>query len=260
MVYMPIFIRPTLTAILIACSLGVCSLSATSANSDLTTTTEANSTMPTFSINYIVENDYVKAGEAVFKLSKAANRYQLVLETKPTGMFRFTKKGKIREIAELPSLNPPFLSEKYSYTNFGDQNRSFTSVYDRQTGEATVVRGGNPTTIPIDAGAVDRLSMTLAIMHQLHDTPEIKNFAINSVDNNGMQTFSFVSRGQTQLKTDIGTLTTTRIDRQRSNSNRNTITWFAALEPGTIPVPVQIEQYKRGKLTARLKITRHTSE
>ncbi len=211
--------------------------------------------LPTFSVSYTLQNDYITGGEAKFRLTKKENHYQLLLETKPTGVFRLSKKGKIREIAELPSLSPPFLSNKYSYTNYGDKSRSYTSVYNREIAEATTIRGGNTTRTPIDANAVDRLSMTLTLMQLLRDQPEATSFSIDTIDATSAQANSFVSRGQETLKTGIGTLTATRIDRQRSNSNRNTITWFAAIGPDNLPVPVQIEHYKRGKMTVRLKIT-----
>lgn len=211
--------------------------------------------MPTFSITYTLENKYITGGEAEFSLMKRDGHYQLTLETKPTGMFRLSKKGKIRELAELPSLQAPFLSDKYSYTNFGDQDRSYTSMYNRNIGEATVVRNSNAKKVPMDTESVDRVSMTLALMQQLREQPDIAEFTVNVIDTSGTEPVSFVSKGQVQLKTEIGSLTATRIDRLRNNSNRNTITWFAPVGPTGLPVPVQIEHYKRGKLTVRLKIT-----
>lgn len=211
--------------------------------------------MPTFSISYILENQYITGGEAEFRLVKKDDHYQLVLETKPTGVFRLSKKGKIKEIAELPSLNPPFLSDKYSYINFGDQDRSYTSMYNRKKGEATIVRNNSAKRMAIDVTAVDRVSMTLALMQQLRDQPDIQEFSVTTLDTNGTQNVGFVSKGQVSLNTRLGKLTTTRIDRLRNNSNRNTVTWFAALGPDKLPVPVQIEQYKRGKMIVRLKIT-----
>lgn len=215
--------------------------------------------MPTFSIRYKVENDFITGGEAKFRLSKKDQQYQLLLETKPTGVFRLSRKGKIREVAVLPSLSAPFLSEKYSYTNYGDRDRSYTSTFDRHSGEATVLRDSKTTNIAIESNALDRLSMTLAIMHLLREKPDIEKFSIDSIDTRGTKTLNFVSRGEVQLRTDIGTLTATRIDRQRSNSNRKTITWFAALGPDSLPIPVQIEQYKDNKLKLRMKIDKFSS-
>lgn len=256
---MPKLTKLKQTVILFCCALAICSLSVSSATVESSTpATDTMMQMPTFSVDYILENDFVTAGEAVFKLARQADHYQLLLETKPTGMFRFSKKGKIREIAELPSLTAPFLSSKYTYTNFGDKDRSYTSTYNRQTGEAIIARNGNTKNVAMDKDAVDRLSMTLAIMQQLREQPHIESFSVNAIDTNGVEAFHFVSRGQEQLQTDIGNFTTTRVERKRSD--RNTITWFATIGPDEIPMPVQIEQYKRGKLTVRLRITRFSGE
>ncbi len=221
----------------------------------LSTTSQANeASIPMFALSYTLENDYITAGEADIRLSKKEDHYQFLLETKPTGMFRLSKKGKIREIAELPSLQPPFLSSRYTYTNFGDEDRSYTSMFNRTTGEATVIRNAQTSRIAIDTNTVDRLSMTLALMSQLHQHPNVQSFDIDTMDSGGKQTFSFVSKGQEMLDTKLGRLAATRVDRQRVNSNRNTVTWLATVDPNAPPVPVLIEQYRRGKLTVRLKI------
>ena len=210
--------------------------------------------MPTFSASYVVENDLVTAGKAKLRLTKKEDHFELLLETKPTGVFRLSKKGKIREVAELPSLSPPFLSDKYSYTNQGDKKRSFTSVFNRSNSEATFVRNDNTTNVPIEDNAVDKLSMMLSMMQQVRAQPDIENFSINTIDTKGIQTYNFVSEGQETLKTSLGNLSVTRINQQRENSSRNTITWLAPIGPDAVPVPVQIEHYKRGKMTARFKI------
>lgn len=244
---MPIHNRPESNALLLSSILWLCSLMAPAV---------AGESMPTFSANYVVENDFVTGGKAKLRLTKKEDHFQLLLETKPTGVFRLSKKGKIREIAELPSLSPPFLSEKYSYTNFGDKKRSFTSVFNRSKSEATFVRNAKTTNVAIDAYAVDKLSMMLSMMEQIRKQPDIEKFSIDTIDNDGTQTYHFISQGQESLKTDLGNLTATRIDRQRQNSSRKTVTWLALMGPDALPVPVQLEHYKRGKLTARLKITK----
>lgn len=244
---MTIFSRATAAVCLITCVTALCSLAAHA---------DATNSMPVFSITYTVENDYITAGEAELKLEKKQDHYQLILETEPRGLFRFSDKGRIKEIAELPSLTPPYLSNKYSYINFGDKDRSYTSMYNRKKSEATVVRNNAVKRMAMNAAAVDRVSMTLAMMQKLRDEPTIKQFSIDTVDARGTQKFSFASKGQMQLKTNLGTVTATRIDRLRDSDNkRNTITWFAAIGPDKLPIPVQIEQYKNDKLQARLKIT-----
>jgi len=236
--------------------LATCLIALTAVFFSMPALSAATDSMPVFSVTYTVENNFVTAGEAHLKLERKEDHFQLILETQPTGVFWFSEKGKIKEVAELPSLSPPFLSDKYSYTNFGDKDRNYTSMYNRKKGEATVVRKNGVKRMAIENTAVDRVSMTLAMMQQLREQPKIKKFSIDTVDSRGPQTFNFASKGQVQLKTGIGTVTATRIDRLRSsNSKRNTITWFAAIGPDKLPIPVQIEQYKNGKLNVRLKIT-----
>ena len=234
----------------------ICAVACTTALYSLSAVPAASDSMPVFSVAYTVENNFITAGKAHLKLEKKEGHYELALETKPSGVFRLTDKGKIKEVAELPSLIPPFLSSKYSYTNFGDKDRNYTSMYNRKKGEATVVRKNGVKRMAIDATAVDRVSMTLELMQILREQPEIKKFSINTIEARGAKSYSFASKGKVKLKTDIGTITATRIDRLRTgDSKRNIVTWFAAIGPDKLPIPVQFEHYKNGKLTARLKIT-----
>ena len=215
----------------------------------------ASEPMPKFAVAYTLDNGYVTGGEAYLSLTKKEDHYQLLLESKPTGIFRLTKKGKIRESAELPSLIPPFLSNVYSFKNFGDKDKSFTAIYNRKNGEATILQGKNATSIGIEEAVVDRLSMTLTLMHRFREEPDIEKFSITTMDAHGIETYDFASQGQVQLKTALGTLDTIRVDRTRANSRRKIITWLAKIGPDNLPVPVQIEQYKDDSLRVRLRVT-----
>ena len=217
--------------------------------------TAASLAMPAFAATYSLENKYITAGKANFTLRPHNDHYQLVLETRPTGVFKFSDKGKITEAADLTTLQPPYLSNHYSYSNRGDKDRSYTSSYDRDKGEATVERNGTTNSFPINPNSVDRLSTTLTVMQHLRDAPAIEAFSVEMIDHHGIQTVDFVSKGQESLQTELGQIEATRIDRKRSEgSNRHTITWFATLGESDVPVPVQIDQYKRGKLSVRLRI------
>jgi len=218
------------------------------------TTDQATASMPTFSISYTVGNNHVTGGKAKLKLNKHEDHYRLVLETRPTGVFKLTKKGKIKEVAELATLNAPFLSKAYSYTNFGDKKRSYQLDYDRDKGEATVARNGNTELFSINPDAGDRLSTTLAVMQRIKENPDFSEFSIEVIDHRGTQTVNFISHGQETIDTRLGQVVATRVERRRSNSSRHTVTWFADLGSEGLPVPVQIEQFKRGKMNLRMKI------
>ena len=219
--------------------------------------THASDAMHTFTATYTVQNKFVTGGKALLTLqSVQEQRYQLRLETKPTGVFKLSKKGKIIETSELTTLKPPFLSSFYSYVNKGDDERNFSITYDRDKGEAIVENRGNVERININTDVQDRLSMTLSVMSQLQSNPQTEAFKLPLFDNKKAADVEFTIKGQQILDTDIGKQNTTLVERRRVNSNRHTITWFSKLGPANLPVPVQIEQYKRGKMTLRLKITK----
>jgi len=238
--------RSTLAASLLTCVIGLYSLTALS---------YASEPLPKFSVRYVLENNFIKGGEAKLSLTKKEDHYQVLLETKPTGVFRLTKKGKIRETAELPSLSPPFLSDVYTFTNFGKKDRSFTAAYNRKNGEATIVTGASATNVTIKEPVVDRLSMTLTLMQRLRDQPDVNSFSITTMDAKGVETYDFTRRGQQTLDTRLGKLDTIRVDRTREGSRRTIVTWLAIIGPDALPVPVQIEQYKDNDMVVRLRIT-----
>ena len=218
--------------------------------------TYASDGMHAFTATYTVQNKFVTGGKAQLTLqSVQEQRYQLRLETRPTGVFKLSKKGEIIETSELATLQPPFLSSYYSYVNKGDKDRNYSITYDRSKGEALIEKRGKLERININADVQDRLSMTLSVMSQLQTNPQTGAFVLPLFDNKKSANVEFFTKGQQTLKTKIGQLETTVIERRRVNSNRHTITWFSNLGPANLPVPVRIEQFKRGKMTLRLKIT-----
>ena len=70
--------------------------------------------LETFSAEYTVENDYVTGGKATLSLlANDQGSFDFILQTIPTGIFKWTGKGNIREHAVLPDLSHPFEASHY---------------------------------------------------------------------------------------------------------------------------------------------------
>jgi len=73
-------------------------------------------------------------------------------------------------------------------------------------------------------------------------------------DNGRVKSMLFTNEGVEQVDTRMGPLETVRVRSHAADGGtRHTTTWFA---PALDYVPIKIEQYKRNKLVARLKLTR----
>lgn len=214
------------------------------------------SEMRSFAASYVAENDYITGGIAYLTLTpgKEHNGYDLILQTKPTGLLKWNKKGHVRQHAVLATIDP-FTSISYRYTNRGDKKRNYTATFLREDNQASVDYAGKVTTVPLKSRITDRLSMMLAIMLKLGDSPDFAAVEFDVLDGLRIRKMTFDNLGPENLRTSLGNLDTVRIHRRRENSNRETVSWFATLPNSNNVIPVKIEQFKNGKLSLRLKIT-----
>jgi len=92
------------------------------------------------------------------------------------------------------------------------------------------------------------------LVKQFQTQPEFGRFNLKVFDANRIKEVSYTRADDESLSLPIGDFEATQVIRQRSGSNRHTLTWFAKLQSGasTMYLPVKIEQYKHGELNLRL--------
>lgn len=220
------------------------------------TSAQANTGLSPFIAEYTAENDYVTGGKATLSLKQNdKGTFDFVLQTKPTGIFKWTGKGNIREQAILPTLNAPFESSSYRYTDKGDADRDYYIEFDRTNDKFQITRQSETLTHPLQAGALDRLSVTLVILNELQKSTDFTSLDVNILNGTEAQTIVFSNRGTEQIGTGLGKINALRISKEREASNRQTIIWLAQMENTDLVIPARIEQFKRGKLTMRLILT-----
>ncbi len=217
----------------------------------------AGTTLTPFKAEYSVENDYITGGTATLSLTPADDgHFDFVLQSKPTGIFKWTSNGNIREHAVLPSLNTPFESIQYTYTDKGRPKRNYQVNLDRDTLQLELKRGNETTAHPLPEGAIDRLSVTLALLNKLANDRNFESMQIQVLDGKNAETLTYSNHGIEPISTEIGDFDANRILKDRVNSNRETIIWLAEVGEKNTVLPLKIEHYKRGKLTLRLIISR----
>jgi len=225
----------------------------------LTSVAIANNEQPMkdFRVSYTVENKYVTGGKAHFSVKTAENDgAQVQFATEPTGVFRFSKKGSIRETSTITSLSNPPIPTTYSYENLAENSNSFEVTYNHSnnTGQLTTHQG-SVEEFEFETGTLDRVTAILATMLKLRDEPELTEFPMQMFDKQNIRTINHEVLGEKTINTILGRLEAKQVKRQRENSSRHQLTWFAPIGPNDLPIPVQIEQYKRGKLSVRLRLT-----
>ncbi len=208
-----------------------------------------------FSAKYTIENNYITAGVAYLSLqSDSDNNFDLLLQTKPKGVFKWTSKGHLLEHAKLPAIDQPYNSISYLYQDKGNKTRNYSAMFSRNSNEAQVEKAGQTTTINIDETVTDRLSMMLVVMNELQNNNTFSSIDVRVLDESKIRTMTFTNRGRDTVETELGNLPAIRIHRGGANSNRETVSWFSAMAEQSTLVPVKIEQFKNGKLTLRLEL------
>lgn len=210
-----------------------------------------------FEVEYDVGNNMISAGSATLKLAKDGDEWVYSLKTSPTGVFKLTGKGKIQEIsvfnvvesADKLQLQP----QRYTYRQDKEARRSVDAWFDWNANKLTYKRRGEEKTEAFSDPVLDRLSVTLTVMDELRKN-SFQQAELKVFDNGTVKSMLFANEGIETVETRMGPLKTVRVKSSAAGGGtRHTITWFA---PELDYVPVKIEQYKRSKLVARLKLTR----
>ncbi len=222
-----------------------------------TTFAESDKPLKTFRAQYSVENDYITAGNATVSLLKnSEGSFDFIIQTSPRGIFKWSGKGKIREHSVLPSLAHPFESVRYSYTDKGDSDRNYQIDFDRKNNKFSTTRGTKTVVDSLEPGTLDRLSMTLLLLHEFQNNANFSTFEAKIQRRSRVQKIVFTNEGSERIDTGSWETDATRINIKREASNRKTIMWLATTTADSQVIPIKIEQFRHDKLTMRLNLTK----
>ena len=131
------------------------------------------------------------------------------------------------------------------------KSRQRRTDFDWQSGNAQSSDGKNAYTARLEPGAIDRNLVTIALMAALKENAHELRFRV--VDKDRIAEQQYREGGRETLALPAGKLDTVRIERQRQDNKRTTISWFA---PQRGWLPVQIEQVEKGGETITLRLSR----
>lgn len=208
-----------------------------------------------FTIVYTVENNFLTAGTATFQLRQQSDKSaRLTFVTTPSGLFRLSRQGRIQEGADITEFEYPVLSQRYFHDNLSKPERSFRIEFDRDNRQSTLEYKGQSTTMINTQPTVDRLSLLLSLMIKLRDEKDLQQISMPLLDKSGVRRETFMPVRTEQLETALGSFDSQVLSKKREGSNKYELIWFAKLNGGDLPYPVQFEQYKEGSLVVRLRL------
>jgi len=139
---------------------------------------------------------------------------------------------------------------RYSYSQKAAvKSRERSTEFDWKAGEAQSNDGKNAYTARLEPGAMDRNLVTVALMAALKQNAHDLSFRV--VDKDRIADQNYRESGRETLTLPAGQLEAVRVERQREDSKRTTVSWFA---PQRNWLPVQIEQVEKSGETITLQL------
>jgi len=129
------------------------------------------------------------------------------------------------------------------------KSRKRSADFDWNAREARNSDGKNDWVAPLERSAMDRSVVTLAIMARLKAGSHDLTFPV--VDKDRVAEQRYVQGAQEALSLPAGRFDAVRIERQRDDASRTTISWFA---PARGWLPVQIEQVEKNGETVTMQL------
>jgi hypothetical protein len=129
------------------------------------------------------------------------------------------------------------------------KSRQRSTEFDWQTHEAQSRDGNQVWTAPLQASAMDRNLVTIALMAQLKSGG--RDLAFKVVDKDKVAEQRYAQGAHETLSLPAGKIEAVRVERQRADNSRTTTSWFA---PQRNWLPVQIEQVEKNGETITMRL------
>ncbi len=129
------------------------------------------------------------------------------------------------------------------------KSRQRSTEFDWQTHEAQSREGDKVWTAPLQASAMDRNLVTIALMAQLKSGGRDMSFAV--VDKDKVAEQRYAQGANETLSLPAGKIDAVRVDRKRADNSRTTTSWFS---PQRNWLPVQIEQVEKDGETITMRL------
>jgi len=177
------------------------------------------------------------------KTTDEAGIYHYEIVTQARGLAKLARAGTGSESSLFKYSEHGFQPVQYIREDGTDDVDNDSDIrFDWSENIAHSVYEGEPKDIPIAPGMLDRLAADIIVINELRAGRTPGGYDI--VDRNSVRRYEFTKLGDEEMEVPAGTFDTVKYRRQRPDSTRSTLIWYAKDHNY---LPVRIEQQKRGE-------------
>jgi len=209
----------------------------------------ASFTPSPFSAIYSLSKAGMAVGETTVTLSKLGNNeYLYTSSSKTTGLAAMFIDDTVIEQSRFTIKNSTIRMLEYNYTHSGKPHKNRKQVYDWKNNIAREQVAKQKWEIKLQPESIDKHAYRYAIMMDI--TNHKDNIQYSIADDDKLATYSFVQQEPVEIHTALGDLKTNRLKMERDK--KTSILFWCAPELGNLPVRVEKDSTKNGKLTLKL--------
>jgi hypothetical protein len=198
-----------------------------------------------YSAEYEVEYKGRRVARAEFSVTEdSAGQFVFNSTTQARGVWRLASPGPAIEWSRFRLDGNAIVPSSFRYedgSRKGEDN--YTLEFDASGGNVLINGPNGASSLPFEAGLLDRGSLQVALMYDLSACRLPGPYRY--VDDDGVTEYHYERLEDMSAATEIGTLDTIRFSQQRDGSSRRTILWLA---PELSYLPVRMEQIRDGEI------------
>ena len=209
-----------------------------------------NRFVPTFRAQYDVRINGIKVAKAEFSLTQQGdNEYLYRQDSKAVGLASWFKKEKVYESSLWRLTDSGIQPVTYRYSRRGgDDDREVELVFDWQNRKVENRVAGQPWSMDIPAGTLDKLVMQIAMLIDLQAGRRHFNYPI--ADGGRLKHYEFKVVGEEQIELPDGNYNTIKLARLDDDRDQ-TFIWAA---PDLQYIPVRFLKKKKSGLKYEIRL------
>lgn len=196
------------------------------------------SPLPDFEVQYSLRYEDVRVGEAVYRLARQGDSYLYESRSRPVGIAAWFRKDRVQEHSQWVWHEERIRPLQYLYRRTGGRSdRDAELIFDWDALQVENRVEGHPWQMDIPPHALDKMVVTLVLMHDLARGLRDVEYAI--ADGGKLKTYRFKVVGEERVETPAGSFDTLKLERMRDDNKRYTALWCA---PELHYLPVKLLQ------------------
>jgi len=164
------------------------------------------------------------------------NTYVYRSATEPSGLVALFRSDRIVETSIWRLTGENIVAMEYRYRRSGSEERRVSVSFDHEASRVTTLTNGQPWSMDVPPGTLDKLLANLAFMLDLRQGKGGLRYPV--ADGGHLKEYQYTREGEERLETALGPLETVRYRRAKVGKRPKTKLWCAP-ELGWFPVRVE---------------------